>query len=88
MSQIEKEHLEEINILRNSLATVISDAGQISLQIQMLESDIVSLRTKHQEQTEKFRKLLEEEQILIKRLSEKYGVGEIDFDTGEFTPEK
>lgn len=88
MTQILKEEIEEINILRNKLATIVSESGQLTLQIQLLQSDIVELNQKLSEQTKVFKGLLQEEQILIKRLSDKYGAGSIDFETGEFTPEK
>jgi hypothetical protein len=88
MVEITKEELEEISILRNKLATVVSDSGQVTLQIQLLQADIVELNEKLSEQTKLFKGLLEEEQVLLKRLSEKYGAGQINFETGEFTPEK
>ena len=74
--------------MRNKLATVVSDSGQLTLQIQLLQADIVELNEKLSEQTKLFKGLLEEEQVLIKGLSEKYGAGQINFETGEFTPEK
>lgn len=86
MAQITNEELEEINNLRNKLATVVSDAGQSSLQLQLLQADIIELNKRLDEYSKTFRSLLEEEQVLLKRLSEKYGAGEINFDTGEFTP--
>jgi len=88
MTQISKEDLEQISSLRNKLATVVSDSGQLTLQVQLLQADIVELNEKLSEQTKLFKGLLEEEQTLIKGLSEKYGAGQINFETGEFTPEK
>ena len=88
MSEILKEELEQINTLRNKLATVVSEVGQTTLQIQLLELDVVELKSKVTEHTQNFKELLEEEQTLIKRLSDKYGAGSINFETGEFTPEK
>jgi TolA-binding protein len=88
MAEITKEELEEISVLRNKLASVVSDAGQLTLQIQLLQSDIAELNDKLGEQTKLFKSLLEEEQTLIKRLSDKYGAGSINFETGEFTSEK
>jgi hypothetical protein len=88
MSQLTKEELDEINALRDKLATVVSTSGQLSLQIQLLNADIVGLNLQLNEEAKTFKTLLEEEQTLIKRLSDKYGTGQIDFDTGEFTPEK
>ena len=88
MAEITKEELNEINVLREKLATVVSDTGQFQLQVELLKSDIAELNTKIGEQAKLFKSLLDEEQQLINRLSEKYGVGSINFDTGEFTPEK
>jgi chromosome segregation ATPase len=88
MAQVTKTEMEEINVLRNKLATVVSETGQITLQIQLLEADIKDLTGTLNMNTEAFKKLLQEEQALIKRLSEKYGTGNINFETGEFTPEK
>lgn len=87
MAEITSEELNEINVLRNKLATVVSDTGQFTLQVEMLETDIAELKLKISEQAKLFKGLLEEEQTLIKRLSEKYGPGSINFETGEFTPE-
>jgi uncharacterized coiled-coil DUF342 family protein len=88
MAEITKEDLEQISQLRNKLATVVSESGQLTLQVQLLQSDIVELNEKLSEQAKVFKELLEEEQELLKQLSKKYGVGSINFETGEFTPEK
>jgi len=88
MTQLEKEDIEEINVLRNNLAVIVSETGQTALQIKLLQSDIDELNSKLIEYSLKFKELLKEEQTLIKRLSEKYGAGSINFETGEFTPEK
>lgn len=88
MAEINKEDLEQISSLRNKLATVVSESGQLTLQVQLLQTDIVELNEKLSEQTKVFKGLLQEEQELLKRLSEKYGTGQINFETGEFTPEK
>jgi hypothetical protein len=88
MSQILEEELQEISNLRIKLATVVNDAGQVSLQIQLLERDLEDLKKTLIEQTNTFKQLLEEEQTLVTRLSEKYGTGSINFETGEFTPER
>ena len=88
MAEITKDELKEINVLRDKLATVVSDTGQFQLQVEMLELDIAELKLKIGEQAKLFKSLLTEEQDLINRLSEKYGVGSINFETGEFTPER
>lgn len=88
MPQIEKQDSQEIDSLRNKLAVVVSEAGQTALQVKLLETDLEELKSKLTEYSIKFKGLLTQEQELIKRLSSKYGTGSINFDTGEFTPEK
>ena len=88
MAEITKDELNEINVLRDKLATVVSETGQFQLQVEMLELDVAELKSKIGEQAKLFKSLLAEEQQLINRLSEKYGVGSINFETGEFTPER
>lgn len=88
MSQVTPEELTEINSLREKLSVVVSETGQMSLQLQLLEEDVIELKNKIQDQGKLFKTLLEEEQQLINRLSEKYGTGSINFETGEFTPER
>lgn len=88
MTKISDEDLKEINDLRLKISKSIGEAGQATLQIQMLRDDIAKLENKITQESETFQKLIDEEQQLVKRLSEKYGTGSIDFETGEFTPEK
>ena len=87
MAEITKEELAEINALRDKIADVVSTTGQVTLQIELLKSDIGELTGKLDEQSKVFKSLLKDEEALIKRLSEKYGSGNINFETGEFTPE-
>jgi len=88
MSSIATEDFKEITDLRNKLSTIVNEVGQFTLQIELLQSDIDELRKKVSGHSLTFKKLLDEEQSLVNRLSEKYGAGQINFETGEFTPEK
>jgi len=88
MTQINDADLTEINELRTKLSTVVSEAGQVSLQISLLENDVRDLKLKLVNHTDIFKSLLDEEQALVKRLSTQYGTGSINFETGEFTEEQ
>jgi hypothetical protein len=88
MITVAKEELDQINSLKLKLASTVSDSGQLALQIQMMELETVELKTKLEQQGKVFKNLVDEEQALVKRLSEKYGAGQINFETGEFIPEK
>jgi hypothetical protein len=88
MGKISDEDLKEISGIRTKINEVIGESGQLFLQTTLLEEDVKRLRYMLDEQTTQFKKLVDDEQNLVKRLSEKYGVGSINFETGEFTPEK
>ena len=88
MSNITPEELKDVNELRSKVSTVVGEVGQITLQKNLLQEDINVLENKLTESIARFKELLGEEEKLVKRLSEKYGIGSIDFETGEFTPEK
>lgn len=88
MAEVTKEELDEINSLRGKLSDIVSDSGQLTLQIKLLTTDIKELEDRIEENVKKFKMLLDEEQAVVNRLSEKYGVGSINFETGEFTPDR
>jgi pyridoxal biosynthesis lyase PdxS len=88
MTKISDDDLKEINDLRLKINKSIGEAGQATLQVRLLQEEIAKLEKKISDESVTFQKLIEEEQQLVKRLSEKYGTGSIDFETGEFTPEK
>lgn len=88
MSKIEDAELNEINELRTKLTKTVNNVGQYTLQIKLLQQNIKELENTIEQENTAFQQLLEEEKQLVNRLSEKYGTGSIDFETGEFTPEK
>lgn len=88
MSKIEAEELAQVNELNGRFAEIISEAGQLGLRVYMLEEEIRETNGKLEEQKRMFKGMLNEEQALLKRLSDKYGAGSINFETGEFTPDK
>lgn len=88
MTKIGDDELKEINELRTKISTTVGEVGNATLQISILREDIATLESTITQHTTLFQKYLEEEKQLVKRLSEKYGTGSIDFETGEFTPEK
>lgn len=78
-----EEEVGQINQLRQEVANVFTQLGQVSLErkrrIQELDGIENQLIQKHQE-------LQQQEQELFKGLNEKYGDGNYDPNTGEFVP--
>ena len=76
---VEQSELDFIKSLRKEYATVASEYGSISLARITLEEELVSLKKQYDELKEKETKFLAE-------LQEKYGVGNLNIETGEFHP--
>jgi hypothetical protein len=78
-----EQEVQSINELRQEVGATFTQLGQLSIQksrtIQQLEAQEAQLLQKHQE-------LVQKEQDLFKGLNEKYGDGNFDPATGEFTP--
>lgn len=78
-----EEEVGQINQLRQEVANVFTQLGQVSLErkrrIQELDGMENQLIQKHQE-------LQQQEQELFKGLNEKYGDGNYDPSSGEFIP--
>jgi predicted transcriptional regulator len=78
-----EEEVNSINQLRLEVSNVFTQLGQLSIEkkrrMNELESVEAQLLQKHSE-------LQQQEQELFKGLNEKYGDGNYDPQTGEFTP--
>ena len=75
------EDLEKLRALQNKTTNVVNAFGQLKLSEIRLESQSSYLK-------EQLNNLQKEEADLAKSLSEKYGKGTLDAETGEFTPSK
>lgn len=78
-----EEEIQSINELRQEVGITFTQLGQLSIQkartIEQIEEQENSLIQRHQV-------LVTKEQELFKGLNEKYGDGNFDPVTGEFTP--
>jgi hypothetical protein len=77
--QIKEEYKTKIVELRDSFNEIVIALGQLAIQKATIERDTNYL----QEQYQRFG--LEEKELLAKIQTE-YGEGNLDIDTGEFTP--
>jgi hypothetical protein len=76
--QLSKEELENIKQLQTTQQNLINNFGQVEYQLQVLE-------TQKDKLIESLAQLREEEVNLGKLLTEKYGNGSIDLESGLFT---
>ena len=76
-----KEELTQVQNIQKSYATVQSQFGQLKLNQIRLDNDEVTLE-------EGLKSIQQEEQKFLDGITEKYGQGSLNPETGVFTPNK
>ena len=82
------EELKETSSLRDEMAQIFGQLGQLSISEKLLEDELASVRSQRDAAVVTYREIAMKEDDLVTKLTKKYGVGSLDLDTGEFTPEK
>ena len=78
-----EEEVTSINQLRQDVANVFTQLGQVAIEKKRRISEIEGVES---QLLQKHSELQAQEQELFKGLNEKYGDGNFDPTTGEFTP--
>jgi hypothetical protein len=79
--QIKEEYKTKIVQLRDSFNEIVVTLGQLAIQKATIERDENYLK-------EQYQKFGLEEQELLAKIQTEYGEGNLDIDTGEFTPKQ
>ena len=79
-TKLTSEEVEKLQAVQQKYNAVVSELGNI-------EFAKLNLESRKEEVLTFLSELKSEEQALGKELSEKYGVGSINLEKGEFTPE-
>lgn len=79
--QIKEEYKTKIVELRDSFNEIVITLGQLAIQKATIERDENYLK-------EQYQKFGLEEQELLAKIQTEYGEGNLDIDTGEFTPKQ
>ncbi len=83
--KLDKEHLEEIQLLRESFAKNANIIGSISIELHATRKQIDQLETEHVNYLQEFERLQKQESELIDKMRERYGDGQINIADGTFT---
>ena len=86
--KLEQEELDAVKQLQQKYTDVILRIGQNSLQMNSVESTLDELKEKREALTQEHQLLQKNEQEVVKSLTDKYGNGNLDVDSGIFTPNK
>ncbi len=81
---IEQAHMNEINAIREQSTDLIYRLGQIEMELIVSNQRITELSTAKINAIDEYKQLQDTETSLVKTLTEKYGTGTLDIESGEF----
>jgi esterase/lipase len=81
MKKLSEEELKALKEFQEKNNKIVADLGTIELNINILKGQKDKV-------LEDFQKLQDEHNVSAKELQDKYGAGNIDLESGEFTPEE
>jgi len=81
-----EEEMKSLRDLQDSYTQKQAELGQVSVQRILLNQQLDVLEEKQTFLENEYKKIQQQEQDLVKKLNEKYGVGQLDPESGVFTP--
>ena len=85
--KLDKEHLEELQTIRDAFARNANILGNIAIETHVLEKQLEQLQQERVKYIQDFEQLQQAESELIKKMRERYGEGQINITDGTFTPD-
>ena len=85
--KITNQELEKVNSLRVSIVENVESIGRFNIKKHFLVKELESVETELFALLQKSEELDQNEKELINEIIEKYGEGQLNFETGEYTKE-
>ena len=85
--KLDKEHLEEIQKLRDEFAKITSIVGNITIEEMILKRQLINLEQERERYVDQINDLQQQEKELIEKMRARYGEGQINVAEGTFTPD-
>ncbi len=80
------EELQSLQDLQNNYQEKQAQLGQLAVQRILLEQQSDALSVRQEEVQQEYQDAQEQERDIVAKLNEKYGPGQLDPQTGVFTP--
>jgi hypothetical protein len=84
-TQLTEQEIKDLTSLRSKYAALSQQFGQIKFEQILLNNQLSALSELEASTTKDYLSLRDEEEYFAKQITEKYGEGEINLETGEFT---
>ena len=78
--------LNALKELREKYALSTTQFGQLKIEKRLLQKELDRLNRLEEEFETQYDAIIESEIVLVKQIEEAYGQGNVDLDTGIFTP--
>lgn len=85
VKQLTTEEVTQLKELQTKYLQVTSELGQIKVEQIIIQKQVERLLEYEAKVSETYLSLQQEEETLAKALTEKYGAGNIDIESGTFT---
>ena len=83
--KLDKEHVEEIQQLREEFAKNSNTLGNIAIELHLLNRQTELVTIEQNKCLEQFETLRNQESVLLEKMRERYGEGQINIVDGTFT---
>lgn len=87
INKITSEELERVNSLRGSIVENVESIGRFNIKKHFLVKELEAVDTEIFSLLRESEDLDQKEKTLINEIVEKYGEGQLNFETGEYTKE-
>lgn len=84
--KLSEQEVQKLQELQNNYAEITAQLGQIKIESIILNEQVKRLSELENSLTTKYLSIQNDEESFAKSISEKYGDGEINIETGEFLP--
>ena len=81
-----EDEMKSLRDLQDSYTQKQAELGQVSVQRILLNQQLDDLNKRESDLQSKYVEIQQQEQDLVKKLNEKYGPGQLDPESGVFTP--
>ncbi len=85
--KLDKEHLEEIQSIREQFAQNANILGNIAIETHFLEKQLQDIQQEQTKYLQEFERLQQQESELVEKMRARYGEGQINIADGTFTPD-
>jgi predicted transcriptional regulator len=83
--KLDKEHLEEIQTLRDAFTKNSTILGNLTIEQHVIEQQLEQIKQEKENLLNAFAQLQQQESELIDKMRERYGDGQINIADGTFT---